>query len=152
MEREAAREDKQCPQRPWSQRTLVAGGTHDYRRRAVRVGISGRALQLVAAVGPRRFTADEAADVRDALEAARLNLDRVVRELKTVQEERDEAISLIRPPMEPNLEERDDIWAQLDDLEKRAAETDKRIEERKEAIARLIERLERLQRRLLRYC
>jgi peptidoglycan hydrolase CwlO-like protein len=49
-------------------------------------------------------------------------------------------------------EERAQIWAEFDDLEKRAAETNKRIEERKEEIARLIERLERIQRRLLRYC
>jgi regulator of replication initiation timing len=49
-------------------------------------------------------------------------------------------------------EERDEIWAKLEDLEKRAAETDKEIEERKENIARLIERLQQLQRRLDRYC
>jgi hypothetical protein len=49
-------------------------------------------------------------------------------------------------------EEREQIWAQFDDLKKRAAETDKRIEERKENIALLIERLERIQKRLLRYC
>jgi hypothetical protein len=49
-------------------------------------------------------------------------------------------------------EERELIWAKLDDLEKRAAETDRRIEERKEEIARLIERIQRIQRRLLRYC
>jgi peptidoglycan hydrolase CwlO-like protein len=49
-------------------------------------------------------------------------------------------------------EEREQIWAKLDDLEKRAAETDKRIEEHKEENARLIERLQQLQRRLLRYC
>jgi uncharacterized coiled-coil protein SlyX len=49
-------------------------------------------------------------------------------------------------------EEREQIWVELDDLKKRAAETDKRIEQRKEEIARLIERLQRLQKRLLRYC
>lgn len=49
-------------------------------------------------------------------------------------------------------EEREEIGAQLDDLERRAAETDRRIEERKENIALLIERLQLLQRRLLRYC
>jgi peptidoglycan hydrolase CwlO-like protein len=49
------------------------------------------------------------------------------------------------------VEEREQIWAKLDDLEKRAAETDKRIEERKEENARLIERLQRLQKRLERY-
>jgi regulator of replication initiation timing len=49
-------------------------------------------------------------------------------------------------------EERKEIWAKLDDLERRAAETDKRIEERKENIALLIERLQLLRRRLLRYC
>jgi len=41
-------------------------------------------------------------------------------------------------------EEREQFRAELEDLEKRAAETDTQIEERKEAIARLIERLERL--------
>jgi uncharacterized coiled-coil protein SlyX len=49
-------------------------------------------------------------------------------------------------------EERKEIWAQLEDLERRAAETDKRIEERKENIALLIERLQQIQERLLRYC
>jgi hypothetical protein len=49
-------------------------------------------------------------------------------------------------------EEREQIWARLDDLKKRAAETDRRIAEDEEETARLIERLERLQRRLLRYC
>lgn len=49
-------------------------------------------------------------------------------------------------------EERAEIWAQLEDLERRAAETDKRIEERKENIAFLIERLQRIQNRLERYC
>jgi regulator of replication initiation timing len=49
-------------------------------------------------------------------------------------------------------EERKEIWAKLDDLERRAAETDKRIEERKENIALLIERLQRIQKRLERYC
>jgi hypothetical protein len=49
-------------------------------------------------------------------------------------------------------EEREQIWAKLDDLKKRAAETDRRIEERKENIALLIERLELIQKRLSRYC
>ena len=49
-------------------------------------------------------------------------------------------------------EEREQIWAELDDLKKRAAETDRRIAERKEEIACLIERLQRLRRRLDRYC
>jgi regulator of replication initiation timing len=49
-------------------------------------------------------------------------------------------------------EERKEIWAKLDDLERRAVETDKRIEERKENIALLIERLQQIQKRLERYC
>ena len=57
-----------------------------------------------------------------------------------------------RHAMAMTAEEREQIWAKLDDLEKRAAETDKEIEENKEELARLIERLQRIQRRLLRYC
>jgi chromosome segregation ATPase len=63
----------------------------------------------------------------------------------------DDSASII-DPMGLTAEEREQIWAKLDDLKKRAAETDRRIEERKENIALLIERLQRLQRRLDRYC
>jgi hypothetical protein len=48
MEREAAREDKHRPERPRPERTLVADGTHGYRRRAVRVGISERTVQVAS--------------------------------------------------------------------------------------------------------
>jgi hypothetical protein len=50
MEREAARENKQWPQRPRPARTLVAAGTRGYRRAAVQSGISERAVQLASAV------------------------------------------------------------------------------------------------------
>ena len=63
----------------------------------------------------------------------------------------DESASII-DEMGLAAEEREQIWARLDDLKKRAAETDKRIAEDEEDTARLIERLQRLQRRLLRYC
>ena len=63
----------------------------------------------------------------------------------------DESASII-DKMGLTAEEREQIWARLDDLKKRAAETDKRIAEENEETVRLIERLERLQKRLLRYC
>ncbi len=63
----------------------------------------------------------------------------------------DESASII-DEMGLTAEEREQIWARLDDLKKRAAETDKRIAEENEETVRLIERLERLQKRLLRYC
>ena len=50
MEREAARENKQWPQRPRPERTLVANGRRGYRRAPVRIGVSGRIVQLVSAV------------------------------------------------------------------------------------------------------
>jgi hypothetical protein len=63
----------------------------------------------------------------------------------------DDSASII-DSMGLTAEEREHIWAELDDLKKRAAETDKRIQERKENIALLIERLQLLRRRLDRYC
>ena len=63
----------------------------------------------------------------------------------------DESASII-DEMGLTAEEREQIWARLDALKKRAAETDKRIAEENEETVRLIERLERLQKRLLRYC
>jgi septal ring factor EnvC (AmiA/AmiB activator) len=63
----------------------------------------------------------------------------------------DDSASII-DPMGLTAEEREQIWAKLDDLKKRAAETDRRIEERKENIALLNERLELIQKRLSRYC
>jgi hypothetical protein len=49
MEREAARENKQWPQRPRPERTLVANGRRGYRRRPVRIGFRERVVQLVSA-------------------------------------------------------------------------------------------------------
>jgi chromosome segregation ATPase len=117
-------------------------------------------VSIVAGVRSRGFTADDVADAREVLEHARRNLDRAIRDLETVKKERDEALALIRPlrprmpdgAAPPSPEEREEIWAKLEELERRAAETGKRIEEDEEETARLIERLQRLRRRLDRYC
>jgi hypothetical protein len=174
MEREAARADKQWPQRPRPERTLVANGTRGYRRRAVRVGISERAVQLASAAaavvlaiflaaqsawpfdtsrpklparpslwqlllsdhvtlgfvrlavvmlaafviasvpalvaggrwlksfGAEGLIADDAADLRSALEATERELERTTRDLEAVKKERDEARALIdRLPEKP---------------------------------------------------
>jgi len=50
MEREAARADKQWPQRPRPERTLVATGRAWLSSSAVQIGISGRTVQLASAV------------------------------------------------------------------------------------------------------
>jgi hypothetical protein len=50
MEREGAREDKHRPERPRPGWTLVADRTRGYRRAPVRIGITGRTVQLASAV------------------------------------------------------------------------------------------------------
>jgi hypothetical protein len=172
MEREARREDKEWPLRPRPGRTLVANGTRGYRRVAVRIGLSGRALQLpsillaLVSSSVAAVKADGAADLRDVLDAVRRELDRAIHDLETVRKERDKALALVRrlrlPSNEdpassttstaPSAEELRQIWVAFDDLEKRAAATDERIEKRKEETAQTIERINRIQRRLLRYC
>jgi hypothetical protein len=167
MERDAARADKQWPQRPRPERTLVVAGRAWLSSNAVQIGISERAVQLVSAVaaiglaiflaanrawpfdaarprlparpslwqlllsdhmtlgfvrlafvmlavfviasvpalvaggrwlkgfGAGGFVADDAANLRSALDATRRELDRTTRDLEAVTKERDEARALI---------------------------------------------------------
>ena len=110
--------------------------------------------------------ADDFAEARLALDDMRRTLARTIRDLETVKKEHDDATALVRrlQPLsnddpapgtsstKPNAETLTQIWAEADDLEKRAAATDERIEEHKEDIVRVKERSERAKRRLLRYC
>jgi hypothetical protein len=144
---------------------------HGYRRPAVRIGISGRPLQLssilVALYSPSvaAVRAEDVADLRDALNDARRELDRATVDLETVRRERDEAMALVRRLRSSNVDSvsritsttlsadrLEQIWAEFDDLERRAAATDERIEKRKGEIARVKERSERAERRLFRDC
>jgi hypothetical protein len=79
----------------------------------------------------------------------RRELDRAIADLETMKKERDEAMAIIRRLLkeapEPSREGPEETWAEVDDLEKRAAATDGRLEKRRAETARVKERAERAQ-------